>query len=178
MTRPRSSRVAALFALTVASVAIGAPSATAAAVHTSDFARFFSGRTEGLGRLKIIMRGPVTVRVQGVGHTEPDGTLVLAQVVNEGDKPARTRTWRLREVSPGRFVGTLSDARGPVMAERLDSDGKTGERLHLAFAGLDGNGYQQWLTFAADGRSAHNTLEVHKYGMTVATLEETIRKID
>lgn len=118
------------------------------------------------------MRGTVNVRVHGSGRTERDNVLVLEQVVNEGDKPARTRTWRIREVSPGHYAGTLSDAVGPVTGEQV------GGRLHLAFTGTDGYGYQQWLTFASDGRSAHNVLQVRKFGVVVANLDETIRKLD
>ncbi|MEO6091404.1 MAG: DUF3833 family protein [Novosphingobium sp.] len=153
-----------------------APAATHAAgppaTQATDIARFFTGRTEGLGRLKVVMRGAVTVRVQSSGRTERDGTLVLTQVIHEGDKPARTRGWRIRETSPGRYAATLSDARGPVTLERA------GGRLRIAYTGVDGNAYQQWLTFAADGRSARNTMEVRKFGMKVATLDETIRKLD
>ena len=168
MTPQSSLRAATMLALAamppVASPAIAAP--------PNAFAQFFSGRTEGAGRLKIMMRRAVDVRVKSVGRIDRDGTLVLSQVVNEGAKPARSRTWRVRELSPGRFAGTLSDARGPVTGE------VAGGRLHLAFTGTDGNGYQQWISFAADGRSARNTLTVRKYGMNVATLEETIRKLD
>ena len=159
------------FALSAPAVRAADPS-PAHASPANDIARFFSGRTEGLGSLKVIMHRAVNVSVHGTGRTDPDGSLVLSQIVNEGDKPARTRTWRIREITPGRFSGTLSDARGPVTLDRA------GGRLHIAFTGIDGNGYEQWLTFAPDGRSAHNTLEVRKYGMTVANLDETIRKLD
>ena len=34
----------------------------------------------------------------------------------------------------------------------------------------------QWLTLAPDGQSAHNILIVRKFGVTVAVLDETIRR--
>ena len=159
--------------LVIAAALLASVSGPAAAAPAPfDPAVFFNGRTQGAGKLKIILRRSVDVRVEGSGHVERDGTLVLAQVVHEGDKPARTRRWRIRETSPGHYAGTLSDAQGPVTGE------VTANRLHLAFTSLDGYANEQWITFAADGRSAHNVLKVHKLGMTVAELDETIRKLD
>ena len=51
-----------------------------------------------------------------------------------------------------------------------------GNRLHLAFTTKGGLKVQQWLTLAADGRSAHNVLVVTKLGMRVAVLVEEIVK--
>jgi hypothetical protein len=36
----------------------------------------------------------------------------------------------------------------------------------------------QWLTLAADGRSAHNIMVVKKFGAGVAVVHEEIRKTD
>jgi hypothetical protein len=130
---------------------------------------FFEGRSEGRARLKIAFRTSEAVRVESVGRVERD-TLVLRQTIFEGTKPAREREWRIREVTPGRYAGTLSDAEGPVTGEALPG------RLHLAFRMKGGVAAEQWLTLAPDGRSAHNVLTARKFGIVVAALEETIRK--
>ena len=137
-----------------------------------DAIRFFDGRTEGQGVLKVALRSPATIRVQSRGRVQTDGTLSVRQTVSEGDKPARTREWRIRELSPGRYAGTLSDASGPVAGEAV------GNRLHLRFRMKGGLDAEQWLTLAPGGRSAHNVMRVRKFGLTVASLDETIRKLE
>lgn len=174
VTHPRAARASLprrLAALALTLALPGSPPVLAAAPARYDPAVFFSGRTQGIGQLKVIFRKAVPVRVEGTGHVE-DGVLVLSQVIHEDRKPARTRLWRIREISPGRYTGTSSDAKGPVTGD------VTGNRLHLAFTANDGMTHEQTLTFAADGRSAHNVLKVRKVGLVVARLEETIRKLD
>jgi len=144
----------------------------AAAAPTFDPLRFFAGQTSGKGQLKVILRRRVSVSVAGSGRVQPDGSLVLEQVVKEGAKAPRTRRWHLRRISPGRYVGTLTDARGPVTVEA------DGSRLHLSFKTPSGFKVQQWLTLAPDGRSADNVLRATRLGITVATLRERIVKVD
>ena len=131
---------------------------------------FFDGRSEGLATLKVVLRGRVPVRVESLGRIEAD-TLVLRQIVHEGAKPPRERAWRIRETAPGHFAGTLSDAAGPVTADAGPG------RVHILFAMKDGVDAEQWLTLAPDGRSAHNVLTARKFGIVVAVLDETIRKL-
>jgi hypothetical protein len=130
---------------------------------------FFDGPTQGVGRLKKVFSGVEPTLVEGNGHIEGD-TLVLDQTVREGDKRPSHREWRIREISPGRYAGMLTDAIGPVTGEAV------GDRLHLAFTMKGGLPTQQWLTLAPDGRSAHNIMVVKKLGLTIAVLDETIRK--
>lgn len=137
-----------------------------------DVVRYFEGRTEGQGRLKVIFRSPKTVRVQSRGRVEPGGGLVLVQDIAEEGKPRRTREWRMREVSPGRFRGALSDAGGPVIGE------VQGNRFHVRYAMKNGLNAEQWLTLQPDGRTVRNVMHVTKLKVRVATLEETIRKLD
>jgi hypothetical protein len=134
--------------------------------------RFFAGRTEGEGVLTVMMSGSRSVRVSSRGRTEADGAIALDQTIWEQGKPARSRSWWLRQVAPGRYAGTLSDAAGPITGEAR------GGRLHLRFKTRGGMKVDQWLTLAPDGRSARNVLRVRKLGLTVAALEETIRKLD
>lgn len=137
-----------------------------------DMSEFFAGRLQGEGRLRMMMGGSRDVRVSSVGRRAPDGSLVLAQEIAEQGKPARSRSWQLREVAPGRYAGTLSDADGPV------AGAVKGNRLHLSFRMRGGMNVDQWLTLAPDKRSARNVLRVRKFGVTVAALDETIRKLD
>lgn len=110
------------------------------------------------------MSGDEQTEVHGSDQIE-DGALVLDQVVNEGSKPAKQRTWHIREDSSGRYSGTLTDASGPI------ADEVEGNRLHLGFAMKGGLATDQWLTLAADGRSAHNIMVVKKFGLRVAVLD-------
>lgn len=143
---------------------------------------FFLGTSEGTGTLAKAMANDVPVQVTSTGRIEtqtsreaawaapPVRVLVLDQTVHEGDKPPRQRQWRLTEVAPGRYEGTLSDAIGPVEARA------EGNRLAITFAIKGGLAVRQELTLAPDGRSAANMLTVKKLGMTLAVLSEEIRK--
>ena len=133
---------------------------------------FFTGRTEGTGTLRKIFSGSRPLRVRGTGYREADGALVLDQLVEEAGSAPRRRQWRMRETSPGRYSGSLSDAEGPVTGEA------DGNRLHLRFRMNGGLDAEQWLTLSADGRVASNRMTVRKFGITVAAVSETIRKTD
>ncbi len=121
--------------------------------------------------MRIAFRGTRPIRVESSGQRIAAGELSLRQTIWEGQKPARTREWRLRSVGPGRYAGTLTDADGPVTGV------SEGNRLTLNFP-LNGMQVTQTLTLAPDTRSARNILTVRKFGMQVAVLDETIRKID
>lgn len=133
---------------------------------------FFEGRTEGQGEVKVVLKSPYAVRVHGKGQIMPDGALTLVQDVHEEGKPPRRRSWHIRETAPGRYAGTLSDATGPVRLEVVDG------RFHIKFRMKGGLGVEQWLTPAPGGRSVHNSMVIRKFGIKVAKLEETIRKLD
>ena len=167
----RSIIIAAPFLLT-ACVAEPRPQAADTAAPPFPVLRFFEGRTEGRGTLKAAFKSREAISVQSVGRVGADGTLVVQQTITEGRKPARTREWRIREMSPGRYSGTLTDASGPVSGQ------VEGNRLHLSLRMKGGLDAEQWLTLAGAGRSAHNIMVVRKLGVTVAALNETIRKLD
>ncbi len=134
--------------------------------------RFFAGRTAGNGQLKVIFRRRVPVSVVGSGKIEADGSLTLDQVIAEGAKPPRVRRWRLRQIGPHRYTGSLTDAGGPVVAI---ADGR---RLHIRFSTPSNFNVEQWLTLAPDGRSADNLLVARRFGVPVARLRERISKVD
>lgn len=156
--------------LAALALAAGADAAPAPVTTTFDPVAFFTGRTTGEGRLKKLFTASQATHVVSVGKVDAGGALVLDQTVRiEGDKD-RVRQWRLRKVSPARYEGTLSDARGPVVA--------TLERgvLHIAYSDKDGFAFRQQVTLAPGGRQAHNVMKVRRFGLTIATVDETITR--
>ena len=134
--------------------------------------RFFVGRTEGTGTVHIILSGRHGVRVQSRGRIDRAGALVLEQRVEEEGKPPRNRSWRLVRSGPNRFTGTITDVRGPVTGEIA------GNVLHLRYRLAEGPTVEQRITFQPGGRTAHNRMTFRRFGLTVATVEETIRKVE
>lgn len=174
---------AALLAGCVSPPPLASPALPLAEAPVFDPFTFFLGVSEGTGTLAKAMADDVPVRVTSHGRIEiearreaawaapPARVLVLDQTVHEGDKRPRGRQWRLTEVAPGRYSGTLSDAIGPVEAQA------EGNRLAITFTIKGGFAVRQELTLAPDGQSAANVMQVSKLGMTVAVLSEDIRKL-
>jgi hypothetical protein len=143
---------------------------------------FFAGASRGEGTLKKALSDPVPVRVESLGRIAieprheaswdaPDiRVLVIDQVVREGNKPPRKRQWRLTEIAPGYYEGTLTDAIGPVRGRSM------GNRLVLEYVMKGSFPVQQELTLSEDGQRAYNVLTVKQLGVTVAVLAEDIRK--
>lgn len=132
---------------------------------------FFRGRTHGDGTLKIIFQSAKAMSVDSFGSTEPDGSLLLRQVIHEPGKPPRTRYWRMRKTGPRSFAGTLTDAAGPV---RVDVDG---DRVRIRYTAKDSLNFDQLLT-PAGAREVRNAMTVKRFGITVAHFNEIIRKLD
>src|SRR6476659_5035403 len=122
---------------------------------------FFRGRTHGDGNLKVIFQSPKKMAVDSFGEQEKDGSLLLKQVIHEPGKPARTRYWRMREEGPGRFVGTLTDAAGPV---RVDV---SGDQVRIRYTAPNHLNFDQVLTPAGPG-TVRNTMKVRRLGMVAA----------
>ena len=158
--------------LLIASLPIALLGASAAASSDSqtDPMRFFEGRTEGVSTVKVMTRKAYRSRTTGKGEIK-NGVLHLVQRVNEEGKPAFDRHWRMRQVAPGRFSGTMSEARGPVTAEELNG------RYRFRFK-LKGNvAIEQWLTPEPGGKAAVSKVTIRKFGMTVGRSEGTIRRL-
>jgi hypothetical protein len=132
--------------------------------------QFFVGRTQGAGTVQVVMSGRHGVNDRGRGWMER-GTLVLQQIVEEQGKPARSRTWRLSRAG-NRIAGSISDARGPVEGE------VNGNIVHLRYRSAEGPTVEQWLTFHPGGRTANNRMIFRRFGLEVARLEGTIRRLD
>ena len=149
-----------------------APGAAAAPAPGPAFdpVAFFSGRSTGEGRLKKVFSAAQATRVVSLGKVDADGALVLDQTVRIEGEAVRQRQWRLRKVSAERYEGTLSDAKGPVVATL------EGGVLHIAYTDKSGYAFRQRLTLEPGGRQAHNAMKVRRFGLTVATVDETITR--
>ena len=156
--------------IALAALAFAAPALAAPDSSSSPMA-FFEGRTVSEGTTKVVMKKPYKARSHGVGRIGPDGTLLLVQQVEEGAEPRKERRWRIRQVAPDRFAGTMTEAVGPVQVE------KVGSRFRFRFRVKNGLSVEQWLTPLADGITARSTLTVRKFGIPVATGESLIRRL-
>jgi len=160
--------MAVTVAVLAASSALHAQSAAAPARF--DPAAFFTGRTTSEGTLTQIFSSDKVTRVSTFGTRQANGDMVLEQDVKIGDQPERHRVWRLRETSPGRFTGTISDA-ADDLAGTL-----SGTTLTLTYT-MDNNlGVHQVITVNPGGQSAQNVMRIRRFGITVARLRETIRR--
>jgi hypothetical protein len=136
-----------------------------------DLPAFFTGRTHAENVLKIAFHRAVPLRVDTVGKVEGK-QFVLVDTVHEGDKPARIRKWVTREVSPGHYRGTLSDATSPVDIV------VSGDRAVVQYVMKGGLRVRQQMNLLADGKTIANHVVVKKFGMRFATVEGKIRKLD
>lgn len=152
-------------------VAVSPDHELAAAAPSFSPEGFFAGKTAGSGTLRVVFSRSREVRVAGNGNVDNDGTFVLTQTVMEGDKPARTRVWHLHRVGGNRFTGTLTDAVGPVTGDAH------GNLFHLRFRAKGGLRIEQWLYLQPDSRTSLNRMVVRKFGIPVAALSETIRRV-
>jgi hypothetical protein len=100
-----------------------------------------------------------------------DGMLVLDHRVEVQGEPVRLRQWQLRQTAPGQFGGSMSEASGPV------SGTLAGNRLTMRYTMRGGMRVEQVVTMQTGGQSASNVMKISKFGMTVATLTETIQRI-
>ena len=147
-----------------------ASSASAQAPRPFDPVAFFTGATQGRGELRELLGKPKRTSTQSVGRVDKDGSLVLDQkVAVEGD-PLRQRRWRLKQVAPGKFSGTLSDAKGPVEAE------VRGQTVRIRYVMKGNIKVEQELTAQPGGRAVINRGTFRKFGMKVAIMKERIDK--
>jgi hypothetical protein len=132
---------------------------------------FFTGRSQGEGIVDTLLGKPVKLLVESVGVRQGD-TLILEQTISEGAKPPRVRRWIMRPVAPGRYTGTLTDAEGAVNVT------VAGPRASIRYRMRGGLDVDQQLTLQPGDRTLLNRLHVKKFGIRVANVEETIRKLD
>ena len=163
-------RAVAVIALALAACGATAPPEATEQGEAFDPVAFFTGRSHGDGLLDQVMKGRRRVTVDSVGKLEANGVLTLTQrIAMEGDAP-RTRVWKFKQVAPGRYGGSLSDASGPV--ETL----AVGRAIRIRYPMKGGLKVEQWLIALPGGRALDNRLTVTKWGMRVASLHERIEK--
>ena len=167
-----NSRHSLLLLLALSACAGSPPPPLAVTAPSFDPIEFFAGHTEGTGRLKVMLSQTRSVHIQGDGHVGQDGSLMLVQHIEQQGKADRTRRWSIRSTGPGTYGGELTDAIGPVFATA------SGNVLRLHFIAKGGLHIRQWLALEPGGHAVHNHLVVRKLGIRVATLDETIHKLD
>ena len=122
---------------------------------------FFTGATVSTGTLKQMFASARASHVTGFDALRGPGTFVLDQTVAIAGEPVRKRQWKLHQLSPGHYGGTLSDASGPV---NIDA---AGNRLLIKYTMKGGLGVTSVLTIAPDGRSGRNESRIKKWGMRI-----------
>jgi hypothetical protein len=133
--------------------------------------QFFEGRTEGTGIVRVFLKKSYRTRSVGTGRIQPDGSLVLVQRIEDDGKPARPRHWKVRQIGPRRYAGTMSQAVGPVTIDQI------GSRYRFRFKMKGHLAVEQWLAPLPGGKSANNSMTVRKFGVAVGNGEGTIRKV-
>ena len=162
LATPRAVAAACLLGL--------AATAPAQAPKPFDPVAFFTGATHGRGELRELLGKPKKVSVQSVGRVDKDGWLILEQKVTVEGDPVRQRTWRLKQAGPGKYRGTLSDAKGPVEAE------VNGQTVRIRYVMKGNIKVEQELTALPGGRAVTNRGTFRKFGMKVALMKERIEK--
>lgn len=147
-----------------------AASAAAQGPHSFDPVAFFTGPTQGKGALKELVGKEKRASVQSFGRVDDDGWLILDQKVAIEGEPIRQRRWRLKQVSPGKFSGTINDAKGSVEAEVV------GQSVRIHYKMKNNLKVEQILTPAPGGRALDNRTTFSRWGVKVATLTERIEK--
>ena len=160
-----------LAAVPVAFLAVAALSPTTGAERKLDALRFFEGRTESISTIKLVMKKPYKSRSIGRGEIKPDGSLQLVQRVEDEGQPPHDRRWHIREVGPGRFTGTMSEAKGPVTIDEING------KYRFRFKMKGNVSVEQWVTPHPSGRSASSKVTIRKMGITVGQSDGTIKKI-
>ena len=160
-----------LAAVPVAFVAIAALSPSSGADRKLDALRFFEGKTESIATIKLVMKKPYKSRSIGRGEIKPDGSLNLVQRVEEEGKPVHDRRWHIREVEPGKFTGTMTEAKGPVTIDEING------RYRFRFKMKGNISVEQWVTPLPGGKTASTKVTIRKMGITVGSSEGTIRKV-
>lgn len=161
----------AIIGLALALAACGSNPPATPDAGALDPVSFFLGRTHGDAELHKLFASPVQVKVDGVGRKQ-GGKLVLDQTTRQGRQAPKARRWVMHKVAPNLYSGTLTDATGPVdiMVE--------GPSASIRYNMTGGFSVRQQLDLQPDGKTIFNKLYVTKFGVRVATLRETIRKLD
>lgn len=163
------SRRGTVVAAVICGLALSANSASAE--RLSDPLSFFEGRTESTATVKVLTKKPYKSRSIGRGEIVKDGSLHLVQRVEDEGKSPYERRWHIRQVAPGRFSGTMSEATGPVTVDEVSG----GYRFRFKMKGSVS--VEQWLMPLPGGKAARSKVTIRKFGMTVGKSEGMVRKL-
>ena len=143
----------------------------AVADNTKAPLQLFSGKTEMNSTVKVIMKKAFKSRAVGNGRILGDGSLSLAQQVFDEGEASKQRNWKIRQVKPGHYAGTMNEAVGPVVVDEIDG------RFRFKFKMKGGLAVEQWMTPLPGGNAARSTTTVRKLGMKVASSNGIIRRL-
>jgi hypothetical protein len=129
---------------------------------------FFEGTTESVSTMRITLQKPYVSRAVGVGKILPDGSIEVVQHVVEQGRREFERRWQMRQVRPGLFTGTMSEAIGPIKVERI------GKAYRFRFTLKNHLSAEEWITPESDTK-ATTRMTVRKFGIAVAHSEGWIR---
>jgi hypothetical protein len=130
---------------------------------------FFTGEVRGEGTVKVMMRPATKMRSESRGTPDGKGGIILDQKVYETGKPVRISRWILHPTSKNTLGG--SNGEGPVTGKL------NGNRLYLRYRMKNGLAAEQYMVLQPDRRTLRNRMTVRKWGMVVARIDETIRKM-
>jgi hypothetical protein len=157
----------------LAAAALLAFAAAAADKPKLDMTAFFTGRSHADNIMKVALHGPKKLVVDSIGGRNKEGEFVLIDTVREEGKPERKRTWVMHPVGDNHFSGYLSDAVGPVDIV------VSGNSATIRYTMRDGNlKVVQQIQLQGDGRTLSNHVIAKKFGLRVATVDGSIRKLD
>jgi hypothetical protein len=159
------------FATLVGLIAAASP-AVAADRPRLDMVAFFTGHTRTENVLRVVLHKPVPLIVESVGGKGDKGDFVMIDTVHEGDKPVQTRKWIMRSAGPNHMIGTLTDAMSPV-----DMIIK-GDAVVIRYKMKGGLNVEQRLELQADGKTLSNHVVAKKFGVRVARVDGTVRKLN
>jgi hypothetical protein len=154
-----------------AALTLAMPTGAAAADKLADPLSFFEGRTETVSTVKMVMKKPFKSRSLGRGKLLSDRSLDLVQRVEDEGRPPHERRWKIRQVGPGRFAGTMSEAVGPVTIE------ETPKGYRFRFKLKDNMAVEQWLMPMAGGKAARSKVTVRRFGIAVFKSDGVVRKL-
>ncbi len=154
-----------------ATLVFSMPASAGAEDKITDPLSFFEGRTETLSTIKMVMKKPFKSRSIGRGKLLGDRSLDLVQRVEDEGRPPHERRWKIRQVGPGKFVGTMSEAVGPVTID------ETPKGYRFRFKIKDNMSVEQWLKPNPGGKSARSQVTVKRFGIAVFKSDGIVRKI-